>query len=231
MKAFLEKYRHGGVWTVYGAIYLAWFFLLEERRNADYMVVHMNIDDYIPFCEVFVVPYLLWFVYVPAAVIYLFLHDREGYWKSTLFLCIGMTVFLVISTFVPNMHHLRPRQFARDNVFTWLIGLLWKADTPTNLFPSIHVYNSLGAHFAVLNSEKLSRNKVIRYGSLVMCISIILATMLIKQHSMFDVLTAFIMSAVMYGVVYNYDVIAVWKYRHSVQGAKRARKRARARVS
>jgi len=227
LKTFLEKYRHGLSWLVYGMIYLLWFFMLEERKHADYMIVHMNIDDYIPFCEVFVIPYLLWFVYVPAVVFYLFLHDREGYWKSTLLLCTGMTVFLIISTFIPNMHHLRPGKFARDNVFTWLISLLWKADTPTNLFPSIHVYNSLGAHFAVLNSEKLSRNKWIHYGSLVMCISIILATMFIKQHSMFDVLTAFIMSAAMYALVYNYDVITVWKYRHSLQGAKRARKRAR----
>lgn len=227
MKTFLEKYGHGIPWAVYGIIYLVWFFALEERKSADYMIVHMNIDDYIPFCEGFVVPYLLWFVYVPAVVIYLFLHDREGYWRSTLLLCAGMTVFLIISTFIPNMHHLRPRQLERDNIFTWMIGLLWKADTPTNLFPSIHVYNSLGAHFAVLNNEKLSGNKWIRYGSLVLCISIILSTMFIKQHSMFDVLTAFIMSAAMYALVYNYDVITVWKYRHSIQTVKRARKRAR----
>lgn len=227
MKTFLEKYGHGVPLAVYGIVYLAWFFALEERKHADYMIVHMNIDDYIPFCEVFVVPYLLWFVYVPAVLFYLFLHDREGYWRNTLLLCIGMTVFLVVSTFIPNMHHLRPGQFERDNIFTWMISLLWKADTPTNLFPSIHVYNSLGAHFAVLNNEKLSRNKWIRYGSLTLCISVILSTMFIKQHSMFDVLTAFIMSAAMYALVYNYDVITVWKYRHSIQAAKRARKRAR----
>lgn len=227
MKAFMEKYKHGIPLALYGVVYLLWFILLEQRKTTDYMVVHMNIDDYIPFCEVFVVPYLLWFVYVPAVLLYLFFRNREDYWKNVVFLCTGMTVFLIISTFIPNIHHLRLRQFPRENVFTWIIGLLWKTDTPTNLFPSIHVFNSLGAHFAVISNEKLSANKWIRRGSLLLCVSIILSTMLIKQHSMFDVLTAFIMSAVMYGVVYSYDMVTVWKYRYHYQQAKRARKRAR----
>lgn len=223
----MEKYKHGIPLALYGVVYLLWFILLEQRKTTDYMVVHMNIDDYIPFCEVFVVPYLLWFVYVPAVLLYLFFRNREDYWKNVVFLCTGMTVFLIISTFIPNIHHLRLRQFPRENVFTWIIGLLWKTDTPTNLFPSIHVFNSLGAHFAVISNEKLSANKWIRRGSLLLCVSIILSTMLIKQHSMFDVLTAFIMSAVMYAVVYSYDMVTVWKYRYHYQQAKRARKRAR----
>lgn len=230
MKAFLKKYRHGIPLALYGMVYLIWFFLLEQRATRRYMVVHMNIDDYIPFCEAFVIPYLLWFVYVPAVLLYLFFHDKDGYWKNAVFLCAGMTVFLVVSTFIPNIHHLRLKQFPRENIFTWMIGLLWRADTPTNLFPSIHVYNSMGAHFAVLNNEKLRGDKRIRCGSAVLCISIILSTMFIKQHSMFDVLTAFIMSAVMYGTVYSYDLVTLWRYRHQYQMAKRARKRARIKI-
>lgn len=230
LKAFIQKYKHGIPLAMYGVIYLVWFFVLEQRSTRGYMVVHMNIDDYIPFCEAFVVPYLLWFVYVPAVMLYLFFHDRDGYWKNVVFLCTGMTVFLVISTFIPNVHHLRLKQFPRDNVFTWMIGLLWKADTPTNLFPSIHVFNSLGAHFAVLDNEKLASDRRIRYGSLTLCVLIILSTMFIKQHSMFDVLTAFIMSAVMYTAVYSCDLVGAWRYRHQYQLAKRARKRARIKI-
>lgn len=225
MKQFYEKYKHAIPVAVYGVIYLAWFYLLEQRGTADYTVIHMNIDDYIPFCEVFVVPYLLWFLYVPAVLLYLFFKDRDGYWKNAVFLGSGMTVFLIISTFVPNIHHLRLQEFPRDNVFTWMIGLLWQTDTPTNLFPSIHVFNSLGAHFAVIGNEKLARNKWIRFGSLALCCSIILSTVLIKQHSMFDVLTALIAGAVMYSAVYYYDLVGFWQYRHRYQAAKRARKR------
>lgn len=227
MKGFLAKYKHGVPLMVYGAIYLLWFALLEGRGKADYMVVHMNIDDYIPFCEVFVVPYLLWFLYVPAVLLYLFFKDKEGYWRNALFLCAGMTVFLLASTLIPNVHHLRLRQMPRDNVFTRLVQMVWSVDTPTNLFPSIHVFNSLGAHLALINNEALAKKKPLRLFSLFLCVSIILSTMLIKQHSMFDVLTAFIMAAGLYMLVYAYDIVGVYRYRHRYQTAKRAAKRAR----
>ena len=65
-----------------------------------------------------------------------------------------------------------------------------RTDTPTNLWPSIHVYNSLGAHFAIIRSKCFEKKKGIRIGSLILASSIIVATMFIKQHSVFDVLTA-----------------------------------------
>lgn len=133
-----------------------------------------------------------------------------------------MTVFLILSTFIPNIQNLRLHTMPRDNIFTRMISVLWQTDTSTNLFPSIHVYNSLGAHFAVMANEKLASQKWLRYGSLALCISIILSTVLIKQHSMFDVLTAFILAAVMYAAVYSYNVVSVYRY----QLAKRARRRA-----
>lgn len=61
MKRYYEKYKHIIPLAIFGVIYVLWFYLLEHRTNVQYMVVHMNIDDYIPFCEYFVVPYLLWF--------------------------------------------------------------------------------------------------------------------------------------------------------------------------
>ena len=88
-------------------------------------------------------------------------------------------------------------------------------DTPTNLWPSIHVYNSLGAHFAIIRSKCFEKKKGIRIGSLILASSIIMATMFIKQHSVFDVITAFVMAAVMYTLVYRYDLlIAVREFRN-----------------
>ena len=57
--------------------------------------------------------------------------------------------------------------------------------------------------------EKLAKNKIIHFGSLFLCISIILSTVFIKQHSLFDVLTAFVMAAVMYYVVYQADIVTI----------------------
>ena len=85
--------------------------------------------------------------------------------------------------------------------------MIYRADTPTNLWPSIHVYNSLGCHFAIAKSRHLAGHKGIRFGSLILCISIILSTMFTKQHSAFDVMTAFIMASIMYLLVYRFDIL------------------------
>ena len=88
-------------------------------------------------------------------------------------------------------------------------------DTSTNVFPSIHVYNSIGAHLAVVHTPLLAENKKVRTGSFILCILIILSTVFIKQHSMFDVITAFIMAAVMYLVVYQMDIVAFFQTYHA----------------
>lgn len=205
------KYRHALPLIVYGIIYWLWFWHLEKTVTSHYRVIHMAVDDYIPFLEVFVIPYFLWFAYVSSVVLFQFFTDKTSYYRTCVFLFTGMTVFLIISTLWPNGHHLRPVEMPRDNIFTWLVAHLYHTDTPTNLWPSIHVYNSIGAHLAVIHNRKLAENKKLRRGSFILCVSIILSTVFIKQHSMFDVLTAFIMSGIMYLVVYQADIVALYQ--------------------
>lgn len=206
-EAFLTKYKHALPLIIYGVIYWLWFWHLEHTVTTNYKVIHMAIDDYIPFCELFVIPYFMWFAYVSATVLFQLFTDKTGYYKSCVFLFTGMTIFLIISTICPNGHNLRLSVMPRDNIFTHMVASLWQTDTPTNLWPSIHVYNSLGAHFAVTHSKKLADKKGIRIASFVLAWSIIFSTVLIKQHSVFDVLTAFVLAAAMHAVVYRYDIV------------------------
>lgn len=201
LQSLLQKYKH--LWILsYFFVYLTWFSYVEKTVTTHFHVIHVALDDYIPFCEYFIIPYLLWFLYVGWAVAYTALFCKKDFYKLCAFLYTGMTVFLVISTLYPNGHFLRPYYFSHHNIFTSLCEKLYATDTATNLFPSIHVYNSLGVHFAVKNNEKLSSHKTLRFLSFFLCISIILATMFLKQHSVFDVTTAFILAFVMHQIIY-----------------------------
>lgn len=199
-----HNYKHLLILS-YFFIYMAWFSYIEKTVTTHFHVVHVPLDDYIPFCEYFVIPYILWFFYVAWGVAYMAFHNKQDYYKLCKVLFTGMTVFLVISTIYPNGHFLRPYYFSHHNFCTAICEWLYAADTPTNLFPSIHVYNSLAVHFAVRNSRELKEKKTVRFLSLILCISIILSTMLIKQHSVFDVVTAFILAFAMYRIVYVKD--------------------------
>ncbi|MCR5527542.1 MAG: phosphatase PAP2 family protein [Lachnospiraceae bacterium] len=205
MKSIFRRYSHAWIMIVYMMIYIPWFVFLEHTVVRNYHIIHMAVDDIIPFNELFIIPYMLWFFYIASTVIYFIFTNRREYMKLSAFLIVGMTVFLVVSTLYPNGDTLRPTVFPRDNVFTRMVIHLYHSDTSTNIFPSIHVYNSLGAAFAIMNSEKLSKKPWIQWGAVTLTILIILSTMFLKQHSAFDVITAFVLATVMYFICYVID--------------------------
>lgn len=215
IKGLYRRYGHAVPLLIYGFIYLNWFAWLERTNTKNYQIIHLAVDDKIPFCEVFIVPYLLWFAYVSAVVVFLFFKNKTDYFKACAFLFTGMTVFLIISTLFPNGHDLRLSTMPRDNVFTYMVAVLWKTDTPTNLWPSIHVYNSIGAHLALMHNETLRGKKPVCIGSGILAVSIILSTMFIKQHSVFDVLTGILMGAFMYVLVYRREWLTAQGTQHN----------------
>jgi len=199
--ALLKKYKHAWVFS-YVFLYMPWFTYLEKHVTSNYYTIHVTLDDKIPFVEYFVVPYLLWFVFIAAVFLYFFFNDVDGFYKLAKLMFTGMTIFLIISTLMPNGLHLRPVYFERDNIFVDMVKFVYSADTPTNVFPSLHVFNSLAACIAICQSEKLKKHPAVCGGAYVMATLIILSTMFLKQHSVVDVIMAFVMANVLYQFVY-----------------------------
>ncbi|MEG0961288.1 MAG: phosphatase PAP2 family protein [Lachnospiraceae bacterium] len=202
LKDIFCRYKHAWVLS-YVIFYFIWFAYLENTVTRRFHVIHMALDDYIPFMEIFIIPYFLWFAYVAVTVVYFLFQNTQDFYKLCCFLFVGMTVFLVISTIYPNGHYLRPRVFERDNIFVSMVQLLYATDTPTNLFPSIHVYNSIGVHLAISHSESLKEKKWLQWSSCILMVSIVASTVFLKQHSIFDLITGCIMAVVMYSFVYG----------------------------
>ena len=201
IKELFDKYHHAWVF-LYGFIYMPWFSWLEKHVTSNYFVIHSVFDDYIPFIEIFIIPYLLWFVYVSGTVLYFFFTDKQGFYRICTLLITGMTLFLIICTIFPSGLNLRPSTFARDNIFVDLVRFIYRADTSTNVLPSLHVYNSIGCYIAIRNSQKLRQYKWVQNGSLVLTVSIVLSTMFLKQHSVVDVIAAIVMIYFIYQFVY-----------------------------
>ena len=189
MLSKIKKYRHGFVIVAYFIVYLILFNYLEHRPVRAYHVVHTVFDDMIPFCEIFIIPYLLWFPYVILTVAYFLFRNKNKreYFQLIFNLMMGMTVFLVVSYVYPNIQYLRPAVFPRNNIFTQLVTCIYRSDTPTNILPSIHVFNSLAVYFAIRHCQALKDKKWIQRSSLILSTLIILSTMFIKQHSVIDV--------------------------------------------
>lgn len=200
----MKATKNKNIWIVpvYGIFYLVMFFAL-ENSSAVYHVIYSPLDDKIPFCEYFIIPYYLWFAYVAATVAYfMFINVSSREYRQLIsILGAGMSVFLIVSFVYPNCHHLRP-VVTRDNFCSRLVLLLHKVDTPTNLLPSIHVFNSLACYAALMHNEPFRKRKGLVIGCRLLTISIILSTMFLKQHSVVDVTLAFLFFAVSYWVFY-----------------------------
>ena len=201
MKTLFDKYKHAWVF-VYVLIYLPWFFYLEKQVTYDYNLVQTDLDYKIPLLEIFIIPYLLWFLFVACTVVYFFFKDRQEFYRLAIFLAFGMTLFLIICTIWPNGHTLRPQYYERDNILVDLVKRLHTTDTPTNVFPSIHVYNSLACYAAVRNSKHLKNKKWIQVITFALTASITLSTMFLKQHSFIDVIGAGVFALIAYYFVY-----------------------------
>jgi membrane-associated phospholipid phosphatase len=206
MTVHFKKWRP--LFGLYVLIYLPWFFYLERTITADTPDMHMvdlAFDHAIPFCEYFVIPYYFWFVYVVGTCIFLMIYGTNGeFIRMALSLIIGMSVCLFICMIYPNGLELRPDTIP-DNFCGKLVASLYAVDTSFNVFPSIHVYNSIVVHIALYRCEALREHRIIRISSLVVCILICLSTMFLKQHSVTDVFGACVLSFAMYLVLYVAD--------------------------
>lgn len=207
MKKFFKKYNHAWI-LCYGFIYLAWFSYLEKTVTTKYTSMYCKLDDLIPFNEIFVIPYTLWFFYVVFIIGLFFFLDKKEYYQCCSYLFIGMTICLLICTIFPNGQDLRPTSFARDNVLVDIVKSYYATDTSTNVFPSIHCFNSIVLAISVYKSQVLRKFKHYK-GFLVFCIvlsiSIMFSTVFIKQHSILDMGGAILLSICMYPFIYSYS--------------------------
>ena len=177
--------------AVYMVVYMPTFFWVESLNPAGgFHIIHTAIDDMIPVIEGFIIPYALWLPYLVAGMIAIAIRSRKISRKTSYMLMAGMTLFIIISLAYPNALELRAQLPDRENIFMDCIAYLHSIDTPTDVLPSLHVYDALavaaGIHFA------FREKKALLISSDILCALIVLSTMFIKQHSVIDVISAFI---------------------------------------
>ena len=205
IKKFLKNNIHI-LFILYLPIYLFCFSWLESRTNIPFAAIHCIIDDWIPFCEILIIPYLLWFLYVTVVLVYLYFQKKhlEDYYCYVITLFLGMSTCLFIYLIFPNAQNMRPAEFSHPNIFTDIIRFIYAKDTNTNVLPSIHVYNAIATHVAFASSHGFRNCKWIKRASLTLCSLICLSTMFLKQHSFLDVITALGLFMIYSPLVYRF---------------------------
>lgn len=166
-------------------------YLLTSRFNliSDYHLIHSVLDDSIPFCEIFVLPYIAWMVLLPGMACYLLLKDRHALHRMIRYIILTAVITLPIFILFPSYQDLRPAAFDRSNLFIWLVKVIYFFDASTNVCPSMHCVGAFAIFFGIYYSKCL-QSRTAKVLWLVQALLICASTVLIKQHSIIDVAAA-----------------------------------------
>ena len=173
-------------WPLFGAAF-AW--VESSYPVSHYINVVSPLDGFIPFCEIFIIPYVFWFAYIVGMHVYTLLFDVSAFRKMMWFFMITYTSTLIIYLVFPTCQNLRPEVFERDNFLTRFMAGYYAMDTHTNVCPSLHVVGSLAVMFTSWHAKGMER-RWIKIAVSAVAVLICLSTVFVKQHSVIDILIA-----------------------------------------
>lgn len=170
-------------------VYFALFFLTETLIPAESCTpVHLFLDDMIPFCEWFLIPYVFWYGLIVFSLVYFLMYDVDSYRRLQIYIFMTQMLAMAIYILFPSRQDLRPTEFSRDNILIRGVQILYTIDTNTGVCPSLHVAISLAIASAWLRYKHTplwGKISIVAVAALI-CLS----TMFIKQHSAADFFAA-----------------------------------------
>lgn len=182
--------------------YFILYFITENLIPAERCTpVHMQLDDLIPFCEWFLIPYVFWYALIVFSLGYFLLYNVDSFKRLQTYIIITQILAMLCYILYPTRKDLRPTEFVNDNFLTRCVKFLYAFDTNTGVCPSLHVAYSLGIA-SVWAKEKLAHpawRAFVVFAVIMICLS----TMFIKQHSAVDFFAALPVCLIAEGFVYR----------------------------
>lgn len=184
------QYRHLLLLLGWVAYFLA-YFLTENLIPAEKCnPVWCPLDDVVPFCEWFVIPYVGWYLLIVVSLGYFALYHIDNFKGLQTFIMVTQALAVVWYIVWPSRQDLRPDldTLGRENVLTWIMSIIYGADTNTGVCPSLHVAYSVGIASAWLKEK--SAAWYVKTLVVIFVILVCLSVAFTKQHSVVDIFAA-----------------------------------------
>ena len=122
------------------------------------------------------------------SLLYFGFYSVDSFKKLQTYIIISQIIAMAVYVLYPNRQDLRPRVFTRENIQTWILGMIYRIDTNTGVCPSLHVGYSLGIASTWIREK--SAPKWVRGAIAVWCGVICISVAFVKQHSVADIFAA-----------------------------------------
>lgn len=180
-------------------------YFISQRLPLRRIVIDLAVDRAIPFISVFIIPYILWYAYIPLMMLYMYFTERSRYLRQCVALFSGMAfctlLFMVFPTALPQ--DFRPQNLG-NGFFGFLCKMIYANDMPYNVCPSLHCFEAIVIHIMSFYGTLLSGDLLKRSLSAVLCVLICLSTLFVKQHSVIDVFVSTVLAVAIAIVVNTY---------------------------
>ena len=164
------------------------YWLVKEFQSNP-IYINYYLDDKIPFLGHFIYIYDLYYPFSFLALFLLYQRDEKNYFKTMISLIMACLICDIIFLTMPTIMY-RPVTPNYDVITNFILKVtFFFDDPPLNCFPSTHCIFC----FQIIFSFTLSKHvKKIRIPVIIFALLIVLSTLFIKQHFIYDIVAAFL---------------------------------------
>ena len=192
-------------------IFKCFCYYITKLSPVNYQIIGSSLDKKIPLYPLFVWFYILWYALLIIIPLILYIKDRKLFYKYLALDLICLTCDLFIYILYPSMIE-RPI-ISGGGLSNLAIKIIYFLDSPAvNCLPSEHCVICFIFMFNVTISKYISNVFKVIFN--VVAIMIVLSTLFIHQHVIYDVITALlvVIFALIINKIFNIETILKNKY-------------------
>lgn len=155
-------------------------YLPINRKVSKKHFFKIYLDDLIPFCPIFIIPYISFYFLGALSIFFAFDRSILEFQQFILALSLASIISYTIFIFFPG-YIVRPN-IQNNDFLHFLIKLIYRYDWPVNVFPSGHTFYTTIVSLFFINWYPGNQNLI-----LLLAILNIISVVLIKQHYIVDI--------------------------------------------
>lgn len=163
--------------------------------NTHAHILTSAIDNKIPFIPQAVFVYISWYILLAVVPFIIYLHNKKDFYTYIISVAISALIaFIIFITFQTTVE--RP-EFEVNNFSTLVTSIIYKLDTPALCcLPSMHC--TLCFLFIIFTLKDKKYNLIYTVVITILSLAIVVSTLCIKQHVIYDVLAAILLAIISY---------------------------------
>lgn len=169
------------------------FYFSNKLIQGPPIVIGSKYDKVIPFIELFVIFYCIWFIFLFFIPLIIYNDNKKTFIRY----CLSYILIVLISNLIFAFY---PTTIIRPEPKFIITKLIYLIDSPpVNCFPSLHCALSMLWILYIIELRDINlKNKIIY---ITLCITIIASTLFIKQHVIIDVISGIIIAIIPYYLI------------------------------